>query len=213
MHLKALLFDLDGTLADTLPMCIQAYQQSLEWLLERPVSEEEITAHFGLTEAGIFQLLADKRWEEGLQEYHRLYKQLHIDYSEPFAGIKMALDLLKERGVKMAVVTGKGAQSADYTLKYLGLMDYFTIVSAGSEDAIIKSRSIGEILRSWQIAPGEAAYIGDADTDIREAELAGVLPLAAEWSAHATIARLAKKPEITFSSVHEFLQWIEENTR
>ncbi len=211
MHLKAFLFDLDGTLADTIPLCIRAYQEAFAGLLGRPFSEEEITAHFGVTEAGIFQRIAPDQWEKGLQDYFRIYELHHDECREPFPDITTALDLLKARGITMGVVTGKGAYSANYTLKYLGLAQYFTIVAAGSEDAIIKSRSIREILTTWQIDPKDAAYIGDADTDILEAELAGVLPLAAEWSANATIHRLTHKPELAFTTIADFIQWINRN--
>jgi phosphoglycolate phosphatase-like HAD superfamily hydrolase len=211
MQLKALLFDLDGTLADTLPLCIQSYQHAFAGLFGRPFSEEEITAHFGLTETGIFQRIAPDQWEQGLQDYFRYYEEHHIECREPFPGITAVLDFLTAHGVSLAVVTGKGAYSANYSLNYLGLSHYFTLVSAGSEDAIIKSQSIRDILTTWQIDPHDAAYIGDADTDIREAELAGVLPLGAQWSSNSTIHRLAKMPELTFASIPDFLHWLHTN--
>jgi pyrophosphatase PpaX len=211
MQLKAFLFDLDGTLADTIPLSLIASRQALEPILGRHVSEEEVSSHFGVNETGILQRITPERWEEALQSYYRRYEENHTAFREPFADIITALDMLQARGIALGLVTGKGEYSATYTLKYLGLAKYFSVISTGAQDAIIKSRSITEILATWHIAPEYAAYIGDADTDMREAELAGVLPLAAEWSPSATIHRLAIRPAITFATVAEFVQWIDKN--
>ncbi len=45
--IKAVIFDLDGTLADTLPLCIQAFRQSVEPLIKRSISDDDIIATFG----------------------------------------------------------------------------------------------------------------------------------------------------------------------
>lgn len=211
MHLQAFLFDLDGTLADTIPLGLLASRLALEPLLGRTVSNEEVSAHFGVNEAGIFQRITPELWEKALESYHRLYIENHNLCGEPFANIIAALDLLKARGLSLALVTGKGEYTAKYTLKHLGLAEYFSIVSTGAQDTIVKSHAIREILATWHIEPEHAAYIGDADTDMREAELAGVLPLAAEWSPTATIHRLAIKPAIAFAAVADFIQWIDKN--
>ncbi|GCE11694.1 HAD family hydrolase [Tengunoibacter tsumagoiensis] len=209
MSLKSIIFDLDGTLANTLPLCIKVYQQTLERYAGRPYSEQEITAHFGLTEGGIFQRLLPAQWESALDYYHQRYMEQHADCAETFPGILQALSLLQERGVKMALVTGKGSYTATYTLQYLGLTQYFSLVEAGSETAIVKAEAIRRILTTWQIEPSESAYLGDTDTDMQQAASAGVLPLAADWAATSTI-HLLPTPVQTFHSVDEFIAWIQK---
>jgi phosphoglycolate phosphatase-like HAD superfamily hydrolase len=146
-----------------------------------------------------------------LQDYFRYYEEHHSECREPFVGITTVLDFLTAHGISLAVVTGKGAYCANYSLNYLGLSRYFSLVAAGSEDAIIKSQSIRDILATWHIDPRDAAYVGDADTDIHEAELAGVLPLGAQWSDRSTIHRLATTPELTFTTIPDFLHWLHTN--
>ena len=68
-----------------------------------------------------------------------------------------------------------------------------------------------DILAAWHIDPRDAAYVGDADTDMREAELAGVIPLGAQWSTRSTIHLMAKMPELTFTSIPDFLYWLHAN--
>ncbi len=212
MNIKGILFDLDGTLANTIPLCIAAYKQTFEPFLGRVVEDEEVTKHFGLSEEGIIQRVIPGHAEEGLRLYHNIYEKLHAECSEPFAGIKTALDLLKQREIKMAVVTGKGAHTAHLTLKYLSIDSYFDKVEAGDARVPVKAAAIGKILTVWQMDSQNAAYIGDADTDILEATTAGVLPLAACWSETATIHRLqSMAPFASFATVQDFIHWLNEH--
>ena len=59
--IKALIFDLDGTIGDTLPLCIKAFRRSIEPLIGRSVSDAEIIATFGPSEEGTIMALALKR--------------------------------------------------------------------------------------------------------------------------------------------------------
>ncbi|HEX8036560.1 MAG TPA: HAD-IA family hydrolase [Ktedonobacterales bacterium] len=207
-----MLFDLDGTLANTIPMCIRAYQQTFEHFLGRPVLDEEITAHFGVSDEGIIQRMVPDQAEAGLRMYLENYEKLHADYREPFAEIQTALDLLKDRGVMLGVVTGKGRQTASLTLQYLGIGHYFDQVEAGNAHANVKAIAIKKILATWQMDPHDAAYVGDADTDMQQAMMAGVLPLAACWAETSTIHRLGSHPPLaTFASVRSFIDWLDTN--
>ncbi len=212
MKLEALLFDMDGTLANTLPLCIKVYQQSLQHYTGRSYTEAEVTAHFGVTEAGIFQRMLPDQWEEALAYYHHQYEHSHDECAEPFPGIKKALSLLKEKHVKMAIITGKGPYTARFTTEYLGLNQYFERIEVGKEDAVIKAVAIRTVLLDWNIDPQYAAYIGDTDTDMKEAMTAGVLPLGAEWATTSTIHLLRGiEPFARFSEVESFSEWIEQN--
>jgi pyrophosphatase PpaX len=212
MHIKGIIFDLDGTLAHTLPICIKAYQQAFEHFIGRPFTEQEVTAHFGLTEAGIFQRIMPEHWEEGLKLYFEIYEKLHVECPTPFPGIIQALQLLEERGILMAVVTGKGDHTAAYTLKYLGIAHYFEHVEVGDANAIVKAIAMRRILTAWQMEPRFAAYIGDAYTDTEQATTAGVLPLGAAWCATETLTHPGSiAPAVTFSTVDSFIDWLKVN--
>ena len=212
MELKGFLFDLDGTLANTLPLCIKVYQQTLHHITGRTYTENEITINFGLTEAGILQQMVPEHWQEALDYYHATYERLHDECNAPFPGIMDALQLLKARGLKMAVVTGKGMHTAIFTLQYLGIYDYFEFVEAGKEDALVKAEAMRKILHTWQMHPQEAAYIGDSASDVEQSATADVLPLAAEWAATATIHELEEiQPHASFKTVENFIAWIEQN--
>lgn len=211
MEIKGLLFDLDGTLANTLPLCIKVYQHTLKKFTGRDFSEQEVTEHFGITEEGIFRRVVPDQWEAALACYNDVYEELHEECPAPFEDIVAMLELLKQRGVAMAVVTGKGPYTARFTLDYLGIAHYFDQVEAGDAYALIKSAAMRKILAKWQMEPRHAAYIGDSASDIEEATAAGVLPLGACWAATSTIHQLdSMEPFATFSSVKRFIHWLDD---
>jgi pyrophosphatase PpaX len=212
MHIKGIIFDLDGTLADTLTICIQTYQEVFQHFTGRSFSEQEVTAHFGLTETGILQRVIPQHWEEGLQLWFEIYEKLHVECPAPFPGIENALQFLKEHGISLAVVTGKVAYTATYTLNYLGIAHYFDHVEVGDANKVVKAAAMHKILAAWKIEPQYAAYIGDTYSDMEQATLAGVLPLGAAWGTTATLDHPGSTLQATtFSTVQSFIDWLHEN--
>jgi pyrophosphatase PpaX len=210
VRLRGMIFDMDGTLADTLPVCIAALQHVFYKYLGRHYSAESITAMFGPTEEGMIQRVLPDRWDAALNDYLAEYERLHAERSTAFPGISEALELLRERGVKLGIVTGKGSRSAAISLRYLGLAPYFDVVQAGSAEGAVKPQSLRKVLSRWQMPPQEAAYVGDAPPDMQDAIQVGLVPIAAAWADTSTVRDPAiSRAQVTFSSVDEFMHWIE----
>ena len=129
--MKAVLFDLDGTLGNTLPLCITAFREAIEPLSGCRLSDEQIIAAFGPSEEGTIATLLPERKAEALHRYLERYEILHSGWPEPFAGVREMLQYLKSRRVFVGLVTGKGPQSAALTLSRYGLADYFEVVKTG----------------------------------------------------------------------------------
>jgi len=206
------LFDLDGTLADTLPICFAAFRRALMPFSGRSYSDEEIASRFGPTEEGMIRRLVPDHWEACLEAYLSAYEEESRRRARLFPGIDAALRLLQARGVEMAIVTGKGARSAGISLGDLQLAKFFAIVETGSPDGGVKPGSIRKVLTRWGVPPQRAAYVGDAPSDIEAARAAGVMPLAAAWAPTSQAEALcALTPRETFRTVDEFVRWIEKN--
>ena len=71
--IKGVIFDLDGTIGDTVPLCIKAFRKAIEPLIERLVSDEEIIATFGPSEEGTIMALASQFYEEGVTNYLKYF--------------------------------------------------------------------------------------------------------------------------------------------
>ncbi len=212
MTLRGVIFDLDGTLADTLPICITAFRQALHEFTGRDYTDGEITAQFGPSEEGVFLHETPERAQEAVQLYWKAYEQAHESVREPFPGILDALQFLHERHICVAVVTGKGPHSAAISLRLLGLTSQFDIVEAGSPQGVIKPQAIGKVLAEWQLPPTAVAYVGDATADVTSARQAGVIPLAAAWAPTADYEALcAMEPEETFRTVEDLITWVQKS--
>jgi pyrophosphatase PpaX len=210
MRLRGLIFDMDGTLCDTLPACIAAFQHVFYRHLGRRCSKEEVLAMFGPSEEGMIRRLIPEGYEPAVEEFLAEYERLHDGRSIAFPGIERALEMLRARGIVLGVVTGKGAATAAISFRYLGLEQHFDIVQAGSVDGGVKPESIRTVLARWGMPPGEVAYVGDSPSDMRDALEVGVIPLGAGWAHTSTVQDPACcGAEVTFDSVDRFCEWIE----
>ena len=87
MTIKAVIFDVDGTIADTLDICIESYREVLQRYTYRPYQTEEITRHFGLSEEGILAAyIPAASLPEAYEDYIRVYEERHAGCREPFPG-------------------------------------------------------------------------------------------------------------------------------
>lgn len=209
--LKAVIFDLDGTLANTLPLCITAFRQSIEPLAGRAVSDAEIIATFGPSEEGTIMALAPDFYDKGVSEYLRVYEESHDMCPAPFDGMRELLALLKEKGIRIAMMTGKGKSSADITLERFGVAHYFEILETGMPQGPRKPEGIQAILDVWSdIAKDEVIYVGDAPSDITACRKVGIPIVAAAWAETAEPELLIPmQPDELFYTVPDFAKWLE----
>ena len=208
--IKAIIFDLDGTLANTLPLCIHAFRQSIEPLINRHVSDEEIIATFGPSEEGTIMNLAPNHFEQGLANYLHYYQLEHEMCSDSFEGITELLYFLRENSIKIAMVTGKGEYSTDISLKYFNIKNFFEIIETGSPNGPRKVDGIKSVLDKWpHIQKDEIIYVGDAISDIEASRKAGIPVIAAAWAETAEPELLrSHSPDKIFYSVADFTDWI-----
>lgn len=211
--IKGIIFDIDGTLADTLPLCIKSFQLAFEEVTGINHPKSTITKYFGQTEEGIAKSIAPDRWQECFDAYIRIYSKNHHLYPDIFDGTREILDFLKENNYKIALVTGKGKPSADITLDYFKIKNYFEYVETGSAEGVIKDKCITKILNHWKFLPNQAAYIGDQPSDITCSQKAGVLPIAVTWASTTDTELLEKEnPYKIFSKISDFKLWLEQIT-
>jgi phosphoglycolate phosphatase/pyrophosphatase PpaX len=209
MKFKTIIFDLDGTIADTLPLCIAAFKKSIEPLLQAEISEQEIIATFGPSEEGTIRKLIPAYEKEGVEAYLQHYEQLHHTCPAPFPGIKELLKSLQTRQVQLAMVTGKGIQSTRISLKQFGLEQYFEIMETGSPNGPDKINGIRRVLSRLNADTNESLYVGDAPSDILYCKEIGIPIAAAAWATTANGKELETlNPEWIFYSVEEFKSWI-----
>jgi phosphoglycolate phosphatase-like HAD superfamily hydrolase len=203
-----MIFDLDGTLGETVPICIQAFQQTFQHYLGRTLTAPDIIAMFGPSEEGMLQRHVPHTWPQALEMYLLEYERAHVLCPAPFPGLTTLLAALHRRGMLLGIVTGKGLRSARISARVLGLDAYFDGLEAGSADGPVKPAGIRAFLTRWAVAPETVAYVGDAPYDVDAAKHVGVVAVAAAWAASADAAALAaRQPDVLFQSVADFAVW------
>lgn len=209
--IKAVIFDFDGTIGDTLPLCIAAFRKSIEPLAGRNLSDEEIVATFGPSEEGTVMALVPEYYEQGLSDYLKYYRELHGMCSRPFDGIENIIRYLRQKNIILALVTGKGKSSCDLSLSYYGLEGCFDKIETGSPHGPCKVEGIQRVLDCFGLKPENVIYAGDAVSDIHSARKAGISIMSVVWGSYADVEEIKKwNPDRLFYAVSEFKLYLEE---
>lgn len=209
MSIKAVIFDIDGTLVDNVNICIEAYRQTLEHYARRPFATEEITRYFGLSEDGILKKYIPECLPEAVDTYFTYYAELHQSCREPFSGIRPLLEWLQARAVPMAVVTGKGARGAEITLRAMELYAFMQSVQTGTDQGLSKPAGLRRVLEQFNLPPQDVIYVGDTAYDLESANAVGVPAIGAAWSESTTIyERDYPKALRVFHQVQDFSDWV-----
>ncbi len=208
MVLSGVIFDLDGTLGETLPVCFAAFRIVFDEFLGVAYSDEEIRSMFGPTEEGMLgSRIVDG--EAAVERYLKEYAAHHHLVPAPFPGVVALLDRLRAEATPVAVVTGKGPRSAAMSLEEWGIADRFTHVMAGGYEGNVKARAMEEVAAAWGADPATVVSVGDVASDVSHGRSAGLIPVGAAWSDGVDPAVLAAAaPQAVFTAVADFDRWL-----
>ena len=207
---KAALFDLDGTLTDSMNLSAQAFIHTLRKHLNKEFTPQGIFAMFGPAEEEIFLRLDPDQAQDMMETFLDFYRTRHWDYARIYPGVLPMLDWLKGQGIPMGVITGKGLKPASITIEECNLSGCFDYLISGTCVAKHKPDPEGilQVLKSLEVCPSQALYLGDSPGDIETARRAGVDGIAALWGARNRELLLRAEPDQAFESPEEFLDWL-----
>ncbi|MFS0690909.1 HAD family hydrolase [Sporosarcina sp. 179-K 8C2 HS] len=206
--MKAIIFDFDGTLANTLPICDYAFQSVFKEFDNKDLSSGEIRAMFGPCEVGIINgnlLHANK--EQAIELYYEKYLEKHNDLVAANQEIHDLLIELKRKGLKLAIVTGKAKRSLDISMKALQMHNYFDVIITGDDVVQPKPHPEGllKALSQLHVEPHEAMYVGDSDADIQAGMGAGIYTVGVHWLPDIQTMEFSVGPHALYKEVHEFI--------
>jgi pyrophosphatase PpaX len=181
---RVVLFDLDGTLIDSVPLIVASMQHAFAGRANAPSVKEWVALIGTPLDAMIRRWGGDEADVALLKERYKEHQWAHHDAMvRAFPGIPVVLDALTARGVRMAVVTSKLEPSARRSLEFLGLSHHFEAVVGLESTARHKPdpEPVRYALGLLSAAPEEGAFVGDSPHDMAAGRAAGVATVATLW--------------------------------
>ena len=200
--IKCAIFDLDGTLVNT----IEDLGYATDYVLEQYGKEKKWTMDDyrmfvgngakKLVERAFEHTLSPDELEKAYEMFKVRYQQVLLDHAHIYDGIKEQLDILKEKGIKIAVVTNKPHLSAVKMVETLFGKGYFDLITGAKDDTPRKPDppTPKATLKALDCKASEAIFFGDSDVDIKTAKNAGIEAIACSWGFRSFESLLAQSP-------------------
>jgi HAD superfamily hydrolase (TIGR01509 family) len=179
-------FDLDGTLVDTMTSAPMAYARTITSLGGPELSVDEVVAawHVGPAPVVLAHVLRRAVSPDDVECYYG-HVEAAVAAVTPFPGVRQMLDALDQQGYRLGVFTAATRRAAHLVLAAAGLDRYFPTVIGGDDVDQPKPapRGLRIACQELGVRVAAAAYVGDAETDLQCAEAAGALGIHARWGA------------------------------
>lgn len=191
-------FDLDGTLADTIHLIVDSYQHAFRTVLGREEDPAVIRSWIGRPLINAFR----DHSPEHADELYATYLQWNADNTERlirgYDGVREVLADLRASGVRVGVATSKRRESAQQAMDILGLSEHVEDLVAMEDTERHKPDPTPILLCLERLGRGsnDAVYVGDAVVDVLAGKAAGVDTLAVTWGAGTTEALYGVRPTV-----------------
>lgn len=184
--IKAVLFDLDGTLLDTNELIYKSFYYTFKEGLNLELSKDQITSMFGQPLQDSFKDYSKEEEIDNLIKMYREYNEsLHDNMCDAFLGVNELLNELKRRNIKIGIVTSKRDILARRGMKIANIIDYMDVIvtpectdkhKPNREPAIYACNKLN-------IEPKEAIMVGDSHFDLMCGKDAGCKTCGVKYTA------------------------------
>ena len=208
--IRYILFDFDGTLADTIDLAVNIYNRIAPEYDREPLKEEDkkiiaagrpqdLLKQFGMSpqKLGVIMLRIKK-------EIHELMPEL-----QPFDGIPQAVRDIKKRGYRLAIITSNSRSNVNLFLKHNGMDQNFEFVYSG-KSIFGKDKVFKRMFRKKNISPAQAIYIGDETRDIEACKKVGIPIISVTWGMNNKEILSTLNPDQMAHSPQEIIRCIEQ---
>lgn len=208
MAYRTIIFDFDGTLADTLEESRRIYNVLAPDYKLRQVSAEELPGlrHFSLLEL-LDHLDITKRRVPALLSRGTALMRGNITRLPLIPGIAEILPEMRSRAESFGILTSNATANVDLFLRAHGLRQYFDFVSSTSK-LTGKSKHLKAIQKTFSVKAQEMLYVGDEIRDIKASKKAGIAVAAATWGFNSAESLRAESPDHVVSTPGELLELV-----
>jgi len=209
-HWDALLFDLDGTLADSVELILTCFRYTMQTHLQEVPGDELWLAGMGtplVTQLAAFARSAGEL--AAMQDTYRTYQRtVHDDMVRPYPRVAEVLAQLTAAKVRLGVVTSKHREMTLRTLRVCRIVEHFEViitpedVSRGKPDPEPVTTALA---RMPDVRPDRVLFVGDAPVDVQAGRAAGVRTAGALWGPFGYDKLSAARPDFLLRDIAELL--------
>ena len=201
--IRSILFDLDGTLIDTIALIRESMRHATAEVLGEPLPDEVLMMNVGIPLKEQMHEFAPERADELLAAYREHNHRVHDDWVHEYPGVEEALETLRARGYEMGIVTSKSRPVAYRGLDLFDLGRFFSVSVCYEDVEIHKPNPHPLIVAAEKIGvPIElCAYVGDSPHDMTAAVAAGCISVAATWGGFTRERVLEPGPDYVADSM------------
>ena len=196
------IFDMDGTLMDSMACLADWLYRAVKDHCPPSVTPATITGAFGPTEKQIIaRFVSADLVQPCLNAYYDLYEREH-DRVFVYPGIDKLLEAIRDKGIPMALCTGKSRRAVETSLGRLAWSSHFQAIITGDDTTRFKPDPEGLNLILTQIPASRkrTIFIGDAVADTAAADNAGLISGRAEWGVPGNIPPVNARPDYRFTT-------------
>ena len=212
----ALLFDLDGTLLDTVDLLVQCMTHTFTGRSRAPSRDQWIAGIGTPLRQQLAAWADDDALVEDLVSRYRDYQALHFErMTSTFSGVHELLQWAKGRGHALGVVTSKGAGMTTRSLEHVHLASMFDVVVTVESTTRNKPHPepVLHALDTLGILAGRAVFVGDSPHDMLAGRSAGVATVACLWGPFSREQLAPTTPTFLASRLQDVRDFIEEVER
>jgi len=186
--IKAVIFDLDGTLLDSVETIYEVWMKFCDRLNLKRLDLNSFRNSYDTDWLEFSRLILQKDISVGTKE-HFLWMDIYNELRDKIVlhpGMKDFLRRLKEENYKIALVTGGNKDRVRKELARFGILDFFDVIVAHEDAPIPKPSPLGLLTaaKKLDVSPHECVYIGDMMGDVVAARNAGMFAVAVDWGFH-----------------------------
>ena len=189
-NFKAIFFDFDGTIADTVNGILATMTATFKELHLPVPPQDAMKSTIGMLLGDAFQQLGnldDTQRVLAVKTYQRLFREVELPNTRIFPGVSQTLQTLKSRGVKMAIVTSRGIESLRLILTQNNILEYFDELVTRDNGFKPKPAPdmVNYLLQKMNLAPSDVLVVGDTTFDIDMGAAAGCKTCAVTYGNHS----------------------------
>jgi pyrophosphatase PpaX len=205
---RAVVFDLDGTIVDSVELIIVSFQHAIREVLGREISREDSIVWVGRPLLEQMEMFSPEHAEELVRVYREFNHREHDRMLKLYDGVLNLLDRLQQAGVKVGLVTSKSRFTTQMAFDLTGIESYFDASVCSDESPGNKPSAVPILfcLQQLGVEPDRAAYVGDSPTDMQAAHAAHVDAIAVTWGVFDSAALEAEKPDVLVHTVPELAE-------